>query len=330
MPGEMLRLGRRCAFVLALAILQSPPASAQGSSADRAAAEALFKEGKRLAADGKFELACPKFEESQKLDPGIGTQFNLANCYERSGRTASAWTSFLEVASSARVAGQKDRERVARARAGALESQLIHLTVIVAPELAQTAGLEVRRNGVVVGKAQWGVPMPVDPGTQSLEASAPGKKPWRVAVELTELGTQRELSVGPLDDAPVARPEPAPRPGPATSAHTADTSSAGSTQRTIALVVGGAGVVGMGVGAVLALGAKSTYDDSDPHCDDGGRCTAEGLELRDDAVSRGNLASVVFGVGTAALIGGGVLWFTAPAAVQLGVAPGHVRVRGTW
>ncbi len=48
---------------------------------NRAAAEALFSEGRSLSAKGRYAEACPKFEASQQLDPGLGTMLNLAECY---------------------------------------------------------------------------------------------------------------------------------------------------------------------------------------------------------------------------------------------------------
>src|SRR5687768_6154338 len=87
-------------------------ASAQG---DKATAEALFAEGRRLMSSGDFKTACPKFAASQKLDPGLGTSLNLADCYEKSGKTASAWAEFRDAAAAAHRVGSKDREQVARA-----------------------------------------------------------------------------------------------------------------------------------------------------------------------------------------------------------------------
>ena len=72
-------------------------------SANVAAAEALFERGRELMAQRRVKEACPLFEESQRLDAGIGTQFNLAACYEAAGRFASAYTLFLEVAEAARA-----------------------------------------------------------------------------------------------------------------------------------------------------------------------------------------------------------------------------------
>src|SRR6185312_13224264 len=106
------------------------PARARAAE-DEAAARALFFEARRLVAAGNYAAACPKFEDSYRLDPGIGTSFNLADCYEHSGRTASAWARFLDVAAATKAAGQLDRERVARARAAALEPKLARMTLKV-------------------------------------------------------------------------------------------------------------------------------------------------------------------------------------------------------
>ena len=105
---------RLLAFCLAssmglAALGTSSAARAQPNPEAKAAAEALFDEGRRLKGDGKFSEACPKFEESQKMAPGMGTLYNLADCYEHLGKLASAWTFYIEAAGAAQVAGQKDR-----------------------------------------------------------------------------------------------------------------------------------------------------------------------------------------------------------------------------
>src|SRR5581483_5876986 len=73
---------------------------------DPAAAQALFDQAKDLASQGRHVEACQKLEESEKLDPGIGTEFHLADCWQHLGRTASAWAMFREVESKARASGQ--------------------------------------------------------------------------------------------------------------------------------------------------------------------------------------------------------------------------------
>ena len=81
-------------------------AAAQG---DKATAEALFAEGRRLMSSGDYKTACPKFAASQKLDPGLGTSLNLADCYEKLGKTASAWAEFRDAAAAAHRVGSKER-----------------------------------------------------------------------------------------------------------------------------------------------------------------------------------------------------------------------------
>src|SRR2546430_16366957 len=87
-------------------------ATSPARAGDPAAAQALFTEAKQLMAQGKYAEACPKFDESQRLDPGMGTLFHVGDCDEHLGKTASAWAAFLEVAAQAKAAGQPARERV--------------------------------------------------------------------------------------------------------------------------------------------------------------------------------------------------------------------------
>ena len=68
-------------------------------------ADALFQEGRRLLDAGDATAACPKFEESQRLDPGLGTLLNLADCYERTSRLALALAPFRRAEGQARRLG---------------------------------------------------------------------------------------------------------------------------------------------------------------------------------------------------------------------------------
>ena len=98
---------------LGVAVLASPPgersAFAQPSPEARAAASALFDDGRRLMSENKFAEACPKLEESQRIDPGAGTLYQLSVCFESIGRIASAWIGFRDVAVQSANAGQADR-----------------------------------------------------------------------------------------------------------------------------------------------------------------------------------------------------------------------------
>src|SRR6266542_5267230 len=130
-------------------------AHAQNSPGDSASAQGLFDQAKKLMTQGKYSEACPKLEESQRLDPGSGTLLNMGDCYEHEGKIATAWARFLEAAAAAKAAGNVERERVSRERAAALSSKVAHLLINVAAANGP-AGVEVKRDGAAVGRAQWG------------------------------------------------------------------------------------------------------------------------------------------------------------------------------
>ncbi|WP_394833287.1 hypothetical protein LVJ94_42970 [Pendulispora rubella] len=294
---------------------------------DKAGAAALFAEAGKLVDAGQPARACPKYEESLRLFESVNTRYFLADCYERIGRNASAWALYLEVAAKASDDPAKvDR---ARERAGAVAPKVSHLTV--AADAKQTSGLAIKRDGAELGPGQWGVAMPVDPGPHVVEATAPGKKPWRAEVQVAPNGAKARIAVPAMEDVasesahtstPVASPETAPP----------QDASLGNGQRTLGLIVGGTGIAAMGAGVVLAFMAKSKYDDAASYCN-GDRCVQEGVDLRDSAVSRATVATVVFGVGLAATVGGGLLWFTAPRAkkqTSVGLTPNGFVLRGTF
>ena len=156
----------------------SSPSLAQQAAEKAALAQALFDEGWRLV-DASFPAAaCPKFAASQKLDPGMGTKFRLAECYEKIGKTASAWALFLEIGDEARAIKRPEREEIARKRAVVLAPSLARMTIVVSLASANLPGLEVRREGIALDKAVWEVSLPVDPGEHFLTATAPGRLTW--------------------------------------------------------------------------------------------------------------------------------------------------------
>src|SRR5690606_33400765 len=123
----------------------------------------------------KYGAACGKFAASHQLDPAIGTLLNLATCYEKQGKVASAWARFAEAEDKARLAFDEKRKRYAHKRARALQKRLPWLKVVAPGDIE---GLQVHRNGEVVNPALLGTAVPVDPGTHHIVARAPGYKPF--------------------------------------------------------------------------------------------------------------------------------------------------------
>jgi hypothetical protein len=338
--------------VAAFTVLTAGMAFAESSSADAAAAQALFDSAKQLMAAGKYADACPKLEESQRLEPGTGTLLNLANCYEQVGKLTTAWTTFLSAASAAKTSGQPDRESVARQRAAVLATKLSKIVIDVAAG-EKIAGIEVRRDGMAVGRPQWGLPIPADQGPHRIEVSAPGRKPWVHEIILKGSDTltvtvpdlQAETAPAAPTPAvppqaappPVAPPPAAPAPTPPDSASKPRDESTGlGAQRAVAIAAAGVGVAGIAVGAVFGLQAKSKRDEAAPYCDGSTCFDSTGVNLKNDARSAGTISTIGFVAGGVGLVGAAVLWFTAPsrsaktATAQLGIGPASVVLRGSW
>jgi serine/threonine-protein kinase len=303
---------------------------------DQTLAEALFQEGRKLVDERRYAEACPKFAESQRLDPGIGTLLNLATCHELQGKIASAWAEFTQALGLASREARASAQQLARSHLDAITPKLPKIVVSV-PAENEVPSLEVRLDGQTIGKPAWGVAAPIDPGPHSLAASAPGRRAW--TSEVVFVVSEPKTVVIPLLEpeaapapAPIVAAAPAPVEPPALSPVISD-DKPDETRRTFALVLGGAGAATMGTGIVLGLLAKSRYTDSAGYCDASGGCDPPGLDIRESAVRRGNVATVVFGLGAAGTIGGAVLWLTAPqkpSTVSLGLGHNGVVLRETW
>jgi hypothetical protein len=283
------------------------PAAAQ-SSEDEAAARALFEQGKKLMDEGKYEEACPKFAEGNRLVSGIGVKFNLAECYERVGRLASAWAAFLDVAAASKAAGQVDREKVARRRAVALEPELLKLKIDV-PAANRVQGLEIRRDGNLVGVGQWGVAIPADGGDHTISVSAPGRLPFEKVVKIAgEPGSVSAVEI------PLLVIDPASRDKATNVVVARPREPRGNTQRIIGYSAGGAALVAAGVGTAFGLIAMNKYAQSGTYCYPNNQCLAEGTALRQDAISSGNISTIGFASAGILLVAGVIIVATAPSA----------------
>lgn len=299
-PPAALR-SLRVAVVLALLSLAPSEARAQ-SPADKAAAESLFEDARALSQLGKYAEACPKFAESQRLDPGVGVLLYLGDCYEKTGRLASAWAAFKEAGPAARAQGQADREKTANDRAAMLAPKLAKLSIVV-PPASVVEGLEVRRDSTVVGAPLFGTAVPVDAGSYTITATAPGREPWSATIS-TKDGTVAVVNVPAL--------------APGRGGATAPGSKARGEfelggQHIAGFVLGGVGVAGLIAGATLGGLTISDWSDAESHCDEGEprRCDATGVELADSATTKGTASTIAFAIGGAAAATGIILLATA-------------------
>lgn len=225
---------------------EAPPAAAPAappaeeaenvSESDKERAKVLFEEGRQLMADGRIADACQKFGESQKVRPGIGTLYNLADCNEKLGKTATAFKLFEEVAERTKAALQEERERKARERLAVLEPKLMKIRVAV------PAGGKVKSvtlDGEPIAPEDYNQAIAADPGEHTIVAVTvkDDGEPFEETVELDEEGKTITVAI------PVA-------PG-------------AKMKRRVGMIIGGGITMGVGaiaLGSAIWLGAQDDYD----------------------------------------------------------------------
>jgi hypothetical protein len=271
-------------------------------------AEALFNQGNALVSAGRYAEACPKLAESERLEPALGTRFNLADCYEHLGRTATAYTLFIDVARAAHAAGKFERERLAKERVAALAPRVPMLRLEVK---AAAPDLEIRIDEALIPPAAWRTERALDPGPHKITATAPTRTPWQWAGSAPEgrmtVVTVPELVTPPPPKAKAETETETPAPAPPTS---------GSSRRNVALGVGGIGLAGLLVGAIagaMALSSRSRAEDVCAEATYHFHCPTEaGANEWSSANTAGNIATVGFVLAGVGLAAATVIWLTAP------------------
>jgi hypothetical protein len=286
-------------FGAALGVLAPLQVQAQNP----AAAEALFDEARSAMASGNYDLACARFRDSDKLDPALGTRLNLADCEEKRGRLATAWSIFHGVAEE--LAQGDDRKPIADARAKQLEARLPRLYLSLAA--GAQPGLRVHVDGVELGEGSLSVALPMDPGTHELwVTSADGARRQKSSFILKEAETTRVALR--LDDSAA---QPTSPDTPASSA---------SSRRTWGYAIGGVGAVGVLFGTVTGVAALNRKSSADSNCNDATRtCNEAGVAANEAGKTYRALSTLGFSVGLVGLAAGAYLLLTSPKAS----APAH-------
>lgn len=290
---------------------------------DHAIAEALFQAGKTLMNEGKIDEACPKLQESQRIEPGGGTLLLLGMCHQQQGKLASAVAELRSAQSMARRDHRLDREKLATKHLAELEGR-------VSSVLVRTANRDatIKVDGTVVSADAASVPLPIDPGAHTIEVSGKGKKTRTVKLTVGAVAENRTVDVPALEDEPVVKETPVTKEPPKNErpASAPPPGDPGATQRVVGWTVAGVGAVAVGVGAVFGVKAIGDNADAKDACDPA-RCTsAEGLAKNEDARASATLANVVVGLGLAVVTTGIVVVLTAPKHQTTARPPGTLFV----
>lgn len=320
----------------------APPSAPAAATADVPISErarAHFSAGVNLLQDpdgARYEEAFREFKAAYAESPSWKILGNLALAamkLERDGEAIDAYQKYL--AESGSNLDPEERDQVKRdlstLTAGVVGLELTNLPegASVVDERVPVQGAPVRNQyDVLEGAAKLGVRA----GHHRLTARAAGfqDEVWELDARP---GSAQSHAFGmkPVEKSSGVSGDIALSPQP----------SAGtwSTQKTVAVVAGGVGVVGAAVGTVFFLSYKSKNDDAKAVCAGSADCpegsAAQHASLVDDARSARTLTYVGWGVGVAGLGAAAVLYFTAPKGEQPQTArtspwiapvvgPGHV------
>jgi hypothetical protein len=274
---------------------------------NKTAADQLYDDAKKLMDEGKAAEACPKLEESMRLDPADGTELRLATCYEMIGRYATSWSLYRSALTKAKKANNAQRIEYATAHIAIVEPKRSKVTLVVAPG-ANVPGLVVKLDEDTIGAAAFGSALPVDPGTHRVSVSAPGKNTWETKVEIGPEKTEKSVQIPQLEDAPASNAAPTP----------------GETSHGWApYVVGGAGVLFLG-GAIAARLVVSGAQDTRR-----GECATQRTQTCDDnnvsTIKTWDKLSYVFGGLAVVGLGVSVILYTtsgsSSSASKVGAGP---------
>ncbi|MGC4069045.1 MAG: hypothetical protein QM784_31260 [Polyangiaceae bacterium] len=311
------------AALVALVILNvaSPSvASAQAEAETKEQrAEALFSSARQLLELRQYPLACPKLEQSQQLDPAVGTLLYLAFCYEMTDRFALAWRTYRAAEAGARAQGQGERVKLARLRASLLEPKLALVRVEAACPLTDVA-ISLDEAQLSSQELERGVRL--EPGRHRLRLRSRHLLAYEAVFEVRS----GEESVVPLDCKNVEKLTRV-EPGSATrrdvsksnayghSKVGSESDHGGAVRRLLGFASGTIGVVALGIGTVYALDSAHKSEDAEKYRRSGTDIYDEpGFTLNREALESRSMAIVGFVVSGVALGGATVLlWPRSPA-----------------
>lgn len=189
---------RAGSFALALCLLAAP-FPAWSVPRPPTEAEALFGRGVEAFEAGRYEAAAALLSQAYALEPEARLAFNTALAYERAGRPTEAVT-WYQLAAAGDEASLRDEAAQAIARLLQVKSEE---PVAEERTVAREATLSLRLAEAVAGArvqvdGGHALALPgsvrVAPGAHIVEASAPGRQPWRETVTVVA-GETREMEV---------------------------------------------------------------------------------------------------------------------------------------
>ena len=291
------------------AVLVASPAFAQSAAEGRATARALGVEG-QAALDAKdYKKAEDFFRRAEALFNAPTLLLGLARASAGEGKYVEAWEAYNRIILDGltNTAAFADALANAKKEIGAVEGRRSRVVITVTGPATAHAVLDE----TPVQNDALGVPIFLNPGAHAVTVTADGFDPGSQKFEVAEGKTATvslTMTANPAAVASAATSSPSPPDGAPKSSW--------STQKTLALVAGGIGIVGVGVGAAFGAIASSAASTTKSDCEPT-TCTAQGhanaLSEHSTAATDGDVSTAMFIVGGVGLAAAVVLWFTAPS-----------------
>jgi hypothetical protein len=305
------------------------------------AARALYREARELHKQGRLKEALAKALDAYRTAATPVTALETGELLVEAGRLVEARDLLRAITLMPVSPRESDKGREARQQAAALGAQLD----MRIPKIAfadRPPGVALVLDGRPVASTDAMAWQGVDPGAHALLVRVDDRPCTTVNLSLSE-GEERTIDLhdaatacrpAPPPPSPPLPPAPPPAPFRPQAAPPSPPSVVAPTSPWpwIGGAVAGAGVIAIGAGGYLALNAKSSYDSVASQCTARG-CSQDGFDVRNSARAQADVATVVMGIGAAAVVGGGLTWWLAPAAhggAQAVIGPGSVGVVGVF
>ena len=301
---------RVCVFATLAACTLARPAVADTSGADLASVRKKFDQALALEQAGDCKAALPLLRDVELARPSSQVRFHVALCLERTGRLVDAREAYLRAKDDADVReGDESLDLAKKCASAASEmDERIPRVEIRVPEDIVSA-----RWSVDGGPPQSVIASPIvrlDPGTHTLTISSPGRRSFERTLKVKERDATVVLKVDlPPDEDAIGEPATDARPAPRPVARRDEP----ATVNTLPWVLGGTGLAALATSGVFYALRDSTIHRLDDAC---GPSRADCPRSEQSTEDRGRLytttANIFLGVGSAALIGGVVLYVAQP------------------
>jgi hypothetical protein len=324
-------LRRNAALAIAAAI-----AFSAGPAAAQVDAKTEFTDAQKLFDAGRQAEALPHFRAAFAASSSPNARLMIARCLVALGKTAEAYEEMATTTREAAARADTDPKYARTRDAAAAEMVMLERRIgkLVVALAEPGAGAAVTLDGAPLAADRLGVPVAVQPGKLTIEATHAGDKPVRREVTIGA-GETKTVAIAFTSAAVAAAPiTTAPKDAPPIDAAAPQH---GGGVRVAGFFVAGLGVAGMGAFAGAGLAAKSKFTSVEAACG-GVRCTDPkyGSDI-DSGKTLQTLANLGLGVGVAGLVGGalmiafgGATKAPVPATVEVGPTGIRLGYRGTF